>query len=311
LGHYYLRATHENAILEESLLTPAQLLPNPAFQAPSFESVEPGPVSPIKKEEMDFLAGRTTICFENGLDPSSIIDVFILGKAYPGEEITPSIKMNSAPGISFQEFNAAPHFVKPDSVSLDPTKIALMPQLVRATAASNQIVIYWDIPQPTNYGGVKIFRSAERRLGDFAAVGEKVFDGSGSMEDFGLIVSQQPATNSDLPEPSRFLTEPPPEARTNPVIAPPLNNRAPLPPARLTALGIGLVFKETPHFVDTPPQRNAVFTYTLYAYDRMGHTAYPVVVNAALDSAANTRAFAEPPWGGPVIRLPTQNGRHP
>jgi hypothetical protein len=161
---------------------------------------------------------------------------------------------------------------------------------------------------------VKIYRSAERRLGDFTTVGEKVFDGYGSTNTLELRRSMQPATNSDPAKPSLFLNGPPPELQTNATIAPPLNDCALAAPTNLRGWWCR-VFEGTPHFVDTPPQRNAAFTYTIYACDRMGQVAYPVVVTGALDSSANPPTFAERSLTERPLKIrlpiPAQNGSHP
>jgi hypothetical protein len=45
------------------------------------------------------------------------------------------------------------------------------------------------------------------------------------------------------------------------------------------------------HYIDTPPERDVVFTYTFYASDNSGNQSYPIVVNASLDSSASNCTF--------------------
>jgi hypothetical protein len=143
--------------------------------------------------------------------------------------------MNSAPNIGFQELNQQLHFTMPAATPLDITRVALMAEMVRATAASHKIVIFWDVPQDSNYIGVKIFRSQERPLGDLGSIGEKMFDGYGITNAFEFRRTSPPdvpvVTHS--PNLSQFLNGPPPEPQTKPVSIAPSNDRRPLAPAQL------------------------------------------------------------------------------
>jgi hypothetical protein len=238
--------------------------------------------------------------FETGLDPSSEIEVFVLCKVAAGQEIVPSVRMNGPVGIGFEEFNPQPRFRIAAPSPLDSAKVALMPGMVRATAATDKVVIFWDIPQDSDYRGMKIFRSQERPLGDFESIGEKIFDGYGITNAFEFHRASRPndeiATQS--PNYSRFLHGLPLQPQAKPPTNGPSNIPLLKPP---TGLQVNAVSRsqhwdgKLAHFVERPPQRNTAYTYTLYTEDRTGRVSYPIMVNASLNDFGTNCTFVVKP----------------
>jgi hypothetical protein len=245
--------------------------------------------------EMPFLEGRTTISFATGLDPQAAVAVYVLGKVPSGESIKPSVKMYGEPGVLFKEENAPPSLAMPDTESLSQPKLNITPLKVRVVTVSDKVLLFWDTSTCSNYSGVKAFRSKLRRIGDFADVGDKVFDGFGSTNAFELEripdASWPGAASANAPDYQQHFDHAPVDPRLATLATP----RAPTvrilaPPSNLKVIIIETI-KGFAHFIDTPPERDVAFTYTVYAFDRAGNQSYPVVVNAVLDSSATNCVF--------------------
>jgi hypothetical protein len=243
------------------------------------------------KESMPFLEGRATISFETGLDPEATVAVYVLGKITPGESINPSVKMYGEPGVLFREENPTPRFAILETESLSQAKLNTTPLQVRSVSVSDKLLFFWDASTCSNYSGVKVFRSNVRPLGDFTNIGEKIFDGFGSTNSFEIEriseVNRPKPSSGEAPNYQEFLEhapvdpQPAPNARTHPPPDAPTNLRW-----HISEKVEGFAF-----FTDAPPERDVVFTYTLYAFDRAGNQSYPVVINAMLDSGATNCIF--------------------
>lgn len=296
-NQYFLRTVEVNGWGEGP---PSTLgFPNPAYNSRvTFEKSDSlVPRSTLNAgTNMPFLEGKTMISFETGLDPAASVDVYVLGKAPSGNTIKPSLKMDGEPGVLFKEENQAPRLDMPYTETLDRTKLLLTPLQVRAVCASGKVLFSWDPTACSNYGGMRIFRSRERILGDYSDVGEEVFDEFGITntielnQRFGNHSPRDPSTV--VTNSQRFFDDPP---RTKPVETKPVivNGRQVFPPLAPVNLSISSIQRLTGQatFIDSPPETNVVFTYTFYAFDHAGNVSYPVVVNAALDVTAANATF--------------------
>jgi hypothetical protein len=297
-SHYFFRSTGEN-ISGESELCPAVVLPNPIYLYQPLEK-SPTNLSPTLSDnaKLSFLEGRTAISFQTGLDPDATIGVYVLGKVALGQSISPSVKMDGEPGVSFKEENPAPRFDFPYEL-LNPVKLGITPVKVHSLLSPDRIVFFWDAATCSNYSGMRVFRSRERPIGDYANVGDKIFDGFGNTNTFAFERDEAwgqetPVSNNGM-DYHKFFDEPPADA--NPVVirkSPPPGT----PPYPAAPTGLKFFVNETVqgiHLVDTPPERDVVFTYTFYAFDHAGNQSYPIVVDASLDSSATNWSFTSPP----------------
>jgi hypothetical protein len=293
---YFFQLTAEN-LSGEADSSNIVALPNPIYLAKPLSKSPTNPTPTLKDNaNMDFLEGRTTISFGTGLDPDATIVVYVCGKVGLGEPISPSLKMDGQPGVLFKEENSPPVFDNPYTELLSPARLAITPLRVRAVSASDKVVFFWDSTACSNYSGVKVFRSRERLIGDFAYVGEKMFEGFGSTNAFVFKriaeFSQPETTGTMVTNYQKFFDRAPADIQAVVTTKRPTGSpQPPLPPENLKVFAMdtrrGFV-----HFIDTPPERNVVFTYTFYAFDHSGNQSYPVVVNASLDSSASNCTFS-------------------
>lgn len=299
-SRYFFRLTTGNAWGEspagEVLVVPNTLYLQGNFKPLKESTTNLSEVATLsEKERTSFRKGRTIISFETGLDPAATVDVYILGKVASGQSINPSLKMDGEPGVLFKKENSAPRFALPDIELPSRAKLEITPSQVRAVSVSDKVVFFWDTSACSNYSGIKVFRSRERRMGDFADVGEKVFDGFGSTNAFELErmpeASLPASARETAPDFQKFAdlapVDPQPAVTTTQRAA---ASGRPAPPQDLSVRLVEKIEGFT-HLLDTPPQRDVVFTYTLYAFDRAGNQSYPIVVNAALDSSATNCIF--------------------
>jgi hypothetical protein len=285
---WYIVASVENATAEvfgDDVLA----LPNPTLQYPSFYPIldknhesNAVPAEFLRKQDLAFLEGRVAITCENGFDPDTRVEVFVLAKAASGQKVNPSVKLEGAPRIAFKELNAPHSRTMPPLEQLDSKRIAAGLKSARGIVVNGKVLLAWQPLAASNYAGVKIYRSKGRPIGDFSEIGDKIYEGTGveGLAEVELQTSQRvDEMKPDQKNPATFLTRVPTEPATN--SSPALTNRTtptrskiPIP---LNIRVIGQV--EGLQFVDSPPSGIGTVTYTFYARDNTGVPSYPVVVN--------------------------------
>ena len=313
---WYVRVSSENA-WGESELSDMFVTPNPIYLTGFGDTINAEtnapPINRIKERELEgFIKGEVIVTFETGLDPWSELDLHILGKAAPGLTLRPIVKMEGSPGVLFREENRSQSFTMPEEPALDETKRLLMPRFVKGTTISDEVVIYWDVLDVTNYAGVRIFRSPERSVGDFSTLGDEIFAGYGETNSFEINETlQQPQIEGAHATTTldKFIQSPPigSQITQGSAVKSSLAQSShalvvPSPPTGLQA-SIGQTFTGLLHFVDKPSRQNVRYTYTVYASDYQGQTSYPVVLNVALDPAATNKEFLSPIPGTSLIRV--------
>jgi len=302
-SHWYLRLAATDGAIDADV-SEVTVVPNALFRDLKLKSVhdeaniEPRRPTWDEREKMPFLRGRTRITFDSGLDAGSQIDVYLIGKLIEGESLRPSVKMDGAPGTSFKEENLAPRIDIPETKPLDAAKLNLTPERVFAVSDSKSVVVLWDLPNCPNYAGAKIYRTVEKRIGDYSSVGEKIFEGYGNQGPYSFLqTSDHTLTYPPYPTPfsSDLLAQffhnspppPPPPVKSRPDLAP---ENVPQPP---TGFSIGIV-QNVPHrfyILDSPPDKDANYSYTIYCLDQDGKESYPVTTNVRFDSASNGLRF--------------------
>jgi hypothetical protein len=243
----------------------------------------------IDESQKDFAKGRVHVTFENGLDAGADIELYILCKMLPDSTLEPSAKIEGSPSVNFELKGKIPALRSAPrrTILTDNLKTSITPPLVRYYASLDTIYLKWEKPKSDEFAGVRIFRLTEAQAGNQQEVGisQEIYHGPG----FDVRVEVELPEIKDLciihPSVStgtsfKFLNPPPPKEEPDQAIA--KNSHLPLPPSSFAMRIVRGLSLTNNYYIDRNPERDTVLTYVIYAYDKDGHSSWPIVVKAAL-----------------------------
>jgi len=235
----------------------------------------------LSKNDLRFARGSVDISFENGLDSGADIETFLLCKMLPDSVLAPEVSLVGAPSVSFN-LHGKPQRMRspPAQINISKIREALTPLEARAYSSTNSIYIVWKKPKTPDFEGVRIFRSPERRLGNFSKhPGEEVYDGPGLTKNIELELPNRDAIalhqTDDVNNWDENFIDPP--QRLKPAIK--------LPPIPSPPSGLKMIIKTTlerDYFIDSPLDKQKSYTYTIYSYDNNGNSGYPIFLNTSI-----------------------------
>jgi hypothetical protein len=315
---WFLKSTLVSPVSEQ-FSDDVSCVANPAFQAPSFVGEDKSNKFVVAQDYYEFLQGNLSIGVVSGFDPGAEIQFFVLFKTPLRETLSPKVTLTSLPGVDFLEVNDRPTIDTEEENSLDIAKEAAMPERVYSVSLTNEIVVFWDAQSNDNYGGVKLYRSGRRALGNFSEIGELIYQGMGTSNAFEIHNTARVSDslgNAKRSTIDRYLfsssgtTQPDDPALSTIKIGNeyfnvmalvtetnggPGQSRQKLMPVDGLRVKSTTLITKCYHFVDRHPKKGEVYTYTLYALDASGKESYPVVLNAKIDDSATNRTMMVSP----------------
>lgn len=231
------------------------------------------------KDELTFLNGKIEFSVLDGIDEDAEIELFILCKILDFKKFNAILKLNGSPEVDFENKNKSSidttNFEQPNNENQKNLKLILTPKIVKTYLGFNKIFLAWEIPENSQYKGVRIFRSEKRTLSDFENLGKEIYDGIGSVaETLHCEYDKQKSIDQNFDE---FIYRPLKRYE------PPPKFKKPPSPLNLKMIYVNTFEVKSPFFEDKTVTQGYVYTYTLYTYDINGNYSYPILINASLD----------------------------
>lgn len=228
----------------------------------------------------EMILDSVDLTFSNGIDSNSDIDIYVLCKILPNSELKPDIKLIGSSQIQINLINKIKNY-KSKIIQLDIPDIKIKPTLtpvvVKSYSTKDSIYLVWEPNITDSCFGIRIFKSIERKIGDlYNSPGNLIYDGPGLMNLVTLMPIRKEVLN---PSSSKELFK----MSTNYIQMPRIQNKDCPSLNKPTGLRLSKeIILQSNYYVDSIIDKKQNYTYTIYSYDKMGNTGFPVSINASI-----------------------------
>ena len=225
---------------------------NTAQESETRRLLERGGVRVFTDEDLEFMQGSIRFSLPEGLAAGAEIELQVYLKAAPGVPIVPSLETDAASPVVLRRKGSSPRLAVNEPPSMDSAEARLTPPVVRSVASSHSILLLWDAPAAADYAGVTLYRSGPGDESGPQLQPMEIYRGRGSTNQ--VVLSWKREETADVSGAGSDQA-----GKTN-----------------LEEVLDGMSFEDT----SVPDDR--FYWYTLIAYDRAGHRAHPITLQASL-----------------------------